>query len=354
MCCSFSSTALRIGSISRSHRRSTARTVSTPSMSSHGGRARDRLTDRELPCEVRPSRRRRLPPHDLREHPRREVVDGNHWLFASREPRAASRGRPASSHAGDIPILSASCDSRSRLRVPAQGRAPDLRRVLVSRLRPPTWTRPPRPDELPEAYALRVARDKAATVFAGCRESGAADPGRRHRGGCGRGNPRKTRRFAGCASACCRLLSGAGSTTCTPPLSSGQSSDELAEVVTTPGAFHAARRCGNRVVRGLGEPEGKAGGYAIQGRAARFIDRIEGSWSNVVGLPVADVYRLLKEDALAPVCNDILEGQSPANRYEIKTYQDRGDRAGPRAWHSAACSTPRCRTAPSTTCTSTR
>jgi nucleoside triphosphate pyrophosphatase len=43
-----------------------------------------------------------------------------------------------------------------------------------------------------------------------------------------------------------------------------------------------------------GEPEGKAGAYAIQGHAARFIDRIEGSWSNVVGLPIATVYQMLK------------------------------------------------------------
>ena len=43
------------------------------------------------------------------------------------------------------------------------------------------------------------------------------------------------------------------------------------------------------------EPEGKAGAYAIQGRAARFIDWIDGSWSNVVGLPVATVDRLLSE-----------------------------------------------------------
>ena len=42
------------------------------------------------------------------------------------------------------------------------------------------------------------------------------------------------------------------------------------------------------------EPDGKAGAYAIQGRAARYVDWIEGSWSNVVGLPVATVYRLLK------------------------------------------------------------
>src|SRR5687768_3660717 len=38
---------------------------------------------------------------------------------------------------------------------------------------------------------------------------------------------------------------------------------------------------------GTGEPQGKAGAYAIQGRGARFVDRIEGSWSNVVGLPIA-------------------------------------------------------------------
>jgi septum formation protein len=43
-----------------------------------------------------------------------------------------------------------------------------------------------------------------------------------------------------------------------------------------------------------GEPDGKAGAYAIQGRGARFIERIEGSWSNVVGLPVATVYAMLK------------------------------------------------------------
>lgn len=44
-----------------------------------------------------------------------------------------------------------------------------------------------------------------------------------------------------------------------------------------------------------GEPLGKAGGYAIQGRAARFVDWIEGSWSNVVGLPLATVRSLLRQ-----------------------------------------------------------
>jgi septum formation protein len=41
-----------------------------------------------------------------------------------------------------------------------------------------------------------------------------------------------------------------------------------------------------------GEPAGKAGGYAIQGLASRFVKRIEGSYANVVGLPVALVYAM--------------------------------------------------------------
>lgn len=44
-----------------------------------------------------------------------------------------------------------------------------------------------------------------------------------------------------------------------------------------------------------GEPMDKAGAYAIQGLASRFVTRIEGSYSNVVGLPVAAVYRLLRD-----------------------------------------------------------
>ncbi|MGD1070642.1 MAG: Maf family protein [Bryobacteraceae bacterium] len=44
-----------------------------------------------------------------------------------------------------------------------------------------------------------------------------------------------------------------------------------------------------------GEPMDKAGAYGIQGLASRFIDRIEGSYANVVGLPVARVYQLLRD-----------------------------------------------------------
>lgn len=45
----------------------------------------------------------------------------------------------------------------------------------------------------------------------------------------------------------------------------------------------------------LGEGIGKAGGYAIQGRAALFVERIEGDYTNVVGLPLALTSRMLEK-----------------------------------------------------------
>ena len=48
-----------------------------------------------------------------------------------------------------------------------------------------------------------------------------------------------------------------------------------------------------------GEPMDKAGAYAIQGMASRWIPRVEGDYSNVVGLPVALVYQMLREHRVA-------------------------------------------------------
>ena len=47
-----------------------------------------------------------------------------------------------------------------------------------------------------------------------------------------------------------------------------------------------------------GEPMDKAGAYAIQGVASRWIERLDGDFFNVVGLPVPLVYRMLRERGL--------------------------------------------------------
>ena len=47
-----------------------------------------------------------------------------------------------------------------------------------------------------------------------------------------------------------------------------------------------------------GEPQDKAGAYGIQGVAGAFVESITGSYSNVVGLPLAETYRLLVENGV--------------------------------------------------------
>ena len=50
-----------------------------------------------------------------------------------------------------------------------------------------------------------------------------------------------------------------------------------------------------------GEPAGKAGAYAIQGLGAVFVERIEGSYSNVVGLPLFETVALLQAAGVDPL-----------------------------------------------------
>ena len=70
---------------------------------------------------------------------------------------------------------------------------------------------------------------------------------------------------------------------------------ELVELVATRVHFLPLSSAEIHWYVATGEPRGKAGAYAIQGHAARFIDWIDGSWSNVVGLPLSTVNRMLKE-----------------------------------------------------------
>jgi len=72
-----------------------------------------------------------------------------------------------------------------------------------------------------------------------------------------------------------------------------RNAEEVGRVETT--AVYVAAMPDEQVAWYVGSGEGrdKAGAYAIQGLASRFVTRIEGSYSNVVGLPVATVVELL-------------------------------------------------------------
>jgi septum formation protein len=61
-----------------------------------------------------------------------------------------------------------------------------------------------------------------------------------------------------------------------------------------------------------GEPQGKAGAYAIQGRGGTFVEAIMGSYTGVVGLPVFETARLLQAAGLDVLPAELIESQSGA------------------------------------------
>src|SRR5690348_5243701 len=95
------------------------------------------------------------------------------------------------------------------------------------------------------------------------------------------------------------LASRSGSTDSTTPANSSSTrpgNPELrSSAETTLVTFTALTDAEIRDYVATGEPMDKAGAYAIQGIASRWIPRIEGDYFNVVGLPIALVYRMLKE-----------------------------------------------------------
>jgi septum formation protein len=148
------------------------------------------------------------------------------------------------------------------------------------------------PGESPERYVLRVARAKARHVAERRRKSGSVVIGADTTvvaDGEILGKPEN----ASDASRMLKTLAGAVHEVLTGVVVIADAV-EMAEVVTT--RVHLLPITMDEIhwYVGTGEPEGKAGAYAIQGRAARFVDWIEGSWSNVVGLPVATVARMLR------------------------------------------------------------
>ncbi|WP_422002429.1 Maf family protein [Reyranella sp.] len=151
--------------------------------------------------------------------------------------------------------------------------------------------------ELPRAYALRMARAKLAAVAP--RHAGSIVLAADSVVACGRRILPKAETEEE-ARACLALLSGRrhrvlGGVAVASPDEKVRT--RLVETVVRfrrlePGDVADYLRCG--------EWRGKAGGYAIQGRAALFVAFLSGSYSNVVGLPLFETAALLRAAGGAP------------------------------------------------------
>lgn len=152
----------------------------------------------------------------------------------------------------------------------------------------------PLPRELPPQHALRLAGEKAACVAARHPDSWilAADTVV----ACGRRILPKAEREDE-ARQCLDLLSGrrhrvyGGVVLLVPTAEGGHHRSE--RLVRTDVTFKCLSKSETDAYIASGEWQGKAGGYAIQGRAAALIRWIGGSYSNVVGLPLHEVAGLL-------------------------------------------------------------
>lgn len=154
------------------------------------------------------------------------------------------------------------------------------------------------PGERPDALATRLARQKGAAVLYALHRDGRADPPRWilcadtivHIGGELLGKPRD----ADDARRMVRLLSGRTHHVTTGFVLHGADAfDAPAYAETTAVTFRGLSEDEVRRYADTGEGADKAGGYALQGLAAAFVERIEGSYSNVVGLPLHRVVEVL-------------------------------------------------------------
>ncbi len=161
--------------------------------------------------------------------------------------------------------------------------------ITPNRVVSPEIDETPLRNELPRQYALRLARSKAESVVAPCCFVLAADTvvaaGRRILG--------KTETEAD-ARRYLELLSGRRHRVMTAVVlraPGGGRGERLVQSVVG-----LARLSPRQVEAYLASEEwrGKAGGYAIQGRAAAFIRFLSGSYSNVVGLPLFETAQLLR------------------------------------------------------------
>lgn len=151
------------------------------------------------------------------------------------------------------------------------------------------------PGESPEHYVQRLAEDKARAGLARC-APGAVVIAADTTVALGDDELGKPASFAE-AAAMWRRLSGSEHRVLTGVavgrLRPAGGDELLVQVVTTGVRFRDIAQEEMAAYWASGEPADKAGGYAIQGRGAVFVAGIAGSYSNVVGLPLAETAAML-------------------------------------------------------------
>lgn len=161
--------------------------------------------------------------------------------------------------------------------------------VIPDRIFAPDINEAPLSGELPRECARRLARAKAATVPDSEYLVLAADTivavGRRIL-------PKAETPEQ--AQTCLLLLSGRRHRVVTAVTLRHPRKPRAERLVSSVVSFGTLSETQIRAYVETGEWRGKAGGYAIQGRAASFIKFLSGSYSNVVGLPLFETARLLR------------------------------------------------------------
>ena len=170
--------------------------------------------------------------------------------------------------------------------------------VVPDRIEAPAVDETPLPRELPRAHVLRLAEAKLADVLARTDAAPAFVLAADTVVACGRRILGKARERP-VAERHLRLLSGrrhrVWSGIAAARIGEGSAVDRRAtRVVMTMVRFKRLDESELQAYLASGEWDGKAGGYAIQGRAEGFVVAINGSCSNVVGLPLAATLDLLR------------------------------------------------------------
>lgn len=167
----------------------------------------------------------------------------------------------------------------------------------------------PKEGEAPKAYAERLAREKAWAVFKerpndfvlGADTIVVVDEQILGKPKDASAAVRMLRLLSGrsheVTTAVCLMGPGPGRTTAETATGDAPLGDTRSETTTV--TMNALSDDEIRAYVETGEPMDKAGAYAIQGIASRWIPRVEGDYSNVVGLPVALVYRMLRDHKVA-------------------------------------------------------